>query len=231
MRGDETAGRDTSGENPESRSRAGHDRPSRRHLLRRASWAAPALAVSVAAPAVAASPHDIAYGINFDGGGGSNGFFNSAYLNLGWATGTQPAGTVLTLAEPLVVTIDVVGLNTAAPDERSMEFGSSDGAIVRRTYHQATRTTTLVWTIPVGRRIPVNGTATANPDVLFTFRDGASSTSAAGRITDKIVVRSVAGGRITEALTTNGAVPADLPIDSSVVKDCKRGAVSPDGIY
>ncbi|MDV3294801.1 MAG: hypothetical protein LOY01_03155 [Brachybacterium paraconglomeratum] len=231
MSTDETAVRDTAEATPPGGPRARNDRPGRRHLLRGANWAAPALAVSVAAPAVAASPHDIAYGINFDGGGAANGYFNSAYLNLGWATGTQPAGTVLTLTEPLVLIIDVVGLNTAARDERSMEFGSSDGAIVRRTYNQATRTTTLVWTIPVGRRIPVNGTAPANPDVLFTFRDGASSTSGAGRITDKIVVRSVTGCRITEALSTNGPIPANLPIGSSVVKDYDRRAVSPDGIY
>ena len=39
-----------------------------------------------------------------------------------------------------------------------------------------------------------------------------------------LAVRSVTGGRITEALS-------NLPIDSSVVKDYDRRAVSPDGIY
>lgn len=46
-----------------------------------------------------------------------------------------------------------------------------------------------------------------------------------------LAVRSVTGGRITEALSTNGPIPANLPIDSSVVKDYDRRAVSPDGIY
>lgn len=228
MRDDETAIEDTSGRAPEGSSRAVSDRPSRRHLLRGASWAAPALAVSVAAPAVAASPHDVAYGINFDGGGGANGWFNSMYLNLGTVTGTSP----VTLTSPLTVTIDVIGLNSAAREERSMTFGSSHGAVTKQPYNPDTRTTTVTWTIPAGARVPVNGTDPANPDLLFTFRDGASKD---GRITNKVVIRSITGGRLTEVLHKDGSmigsVPANLPIDSSVVKDYDRRAVSPDGIY
>lgn len=228
MRDDETAIEDTAGETPSGGSRAVCDRPSRRHLLRGASWAAPALAVSVAAPAVAASPHDIAYGINFDGGGGANGYLNSAYLNLGWATGTHPQGTELTLTEPLVLTIDVIGLNTSTSTERSMSASTSHGSIIRGAYDTGRRTTRFQWTIPAGERVPVNGVAGPNQDVLFSFGGGLAGGQ---RITNKIVVRSVTGGRITEVLSTNGAVPANLPIDSSVVKDYDRKAASPDGIY
>lgn len=77
--------------------------------------------------------------------------------------------------------------------------------------------------IPAGTRVTSESRSSRKPQILFTFRDGASSTSGAGRITNKVVIRSIAGGRIAE--------PGSLPLESSVVKDYNQRATSPDGIY
>ncbi|WP_144795279.1 hypothetical protein [Kocuria palustris] len=189
---------------------------SRRTVLTAAAWSTPVIALAAQAPAMALSPASTRLGVVFDGGGGSNGYFNSAYLNLRSATGAP-----LTLAAPVTLTIDVVGLNPKANDERSMTFGSSNGTIGPRTYNRATHTTTFTWTVPAGTVVPTARRNSSNPDILFTFRDGASNTAGAGRITNKIVVRSITGGTLVE--------PSGPPIDSSVVHD--ESGVSPDGIY
>ncbi len=77
--------------------------------------------------------------------------------------------------------------------------------------------------ISAGTRVTSESRSSRNPRILFTFRDGALSTSGAGRITNKVVIRSIAGGRIVE--------PGSLPLESSVVKDYNQRATSPDGIY
>lgn len=189
-------------------------RLSRRSLIRAAAWSAPVIAVAAPAPAMAASPPNQQFGIVFDGGGGSSGFFNSMYLNLR----TIASVGAITLTAPLSLTIDVVGLNKEATDERSFTATTSHGSIERSAYNPSTFTTRLVWTVPAGESVPTDRTGSRNPDILFTFRDGASSN---GRITNKVVVRSIAGGRIVE--------PTAPPIDSSVVRD--EGGISSDGIY
>lgn len=93
--------------------------------------------------------------------------------------------------------------------------------VLHSAYDPATRTTRLQWMIPAGTRVTSESRSNRNPQILFTFRDGASRTSAAGRITNTVVIRSIAGGRIVE--------PGSLPLDPSVVKDLR--GVSPDGIY
>lgn len=183
---------------------------SRRALLRGASWSVPTAAVAAVAPAYEASQPDVTFGVLFDGGGGANGYLTSTYLDLGVAIGPKP----FTLTAPLVLTIDVVGLNPNTTTQRSFTPSSSDGTIGTRAYNTATRTTTFAWTIPAGTVVPATGTATANPDILFSFGDGLSGSE---RITNKIVATSISGGRM------NG-----LPIDSSVAKDVS--GVSPDGI-
>lgn len=188
---------------------------SRRRLVTAAAWAAPVIAVSSSAPAYAAS--GAVFGVNFDGGGGANGFVNSVYLNLGVAQGYLAP---FTLRQPLVIIVDVVGLNPDATNERSFTAGSSYGTLQRGNYNPDTRTTTFVWTLPAGERIPGAGTTTNVPDILFSFRDGFTFR---GRITNKIVVRGVTGGAITQ--------PTGLPVDSSVVRDINGRAASPDGIY
>lgn len=180
-------------------------------MLRGAAWSAPVVAVSAVAPAMALSQQDARFDVLFDGGGGSNGFVNSAYLDLGTAKGSGP----FTLLQPLIITVQVVGLQANATSERGYGVGSSNGSISRGSYDPATRTTTITWTIPAGTVIPEVGTATANPDILFSFRDG----GATNRITNKIVVTGI----------TNGGFVKSLPIDSTVVKDVS--GVSPDGIY
>lgn len=188
----------------------------RRRVVTAAVWAAPVIATSTAAPAFAAST--AVFGVNFDGGGGANGYTNSVYLNLGVAQGyTAP----FTLSEPLVVTVDVISINEDATRERLFTAGSSYGNLQRGEYNAQTRTTTFVWTLPAGQRIPTVSTATNVPDILFSF--GTGFTLSGGRITNKVVVRSVTGGTITQ--------PSALPIDSSVVRDINQSAVSPDGIY
>lgn len=187
----------------------------RRTVLHAAAWATPTIAVAAAAPAMAATPENQRFGVVFDGGGGGNGILNSTYLNLYSTTGLS-----ITLTEPVTITVDVVGVTGSGTAERSFTAGSSNGAIVRRTYDQTTRTTRIIWTLPVGTVVPTSQVATANPDILFSFGDGGHI---GGRIRNKIVVRSIAGGRIT--------APSGLPIDSSVVGDYDQGAPSPDGIY
>lgn len=187
----------------------------RRRVVTAAAWATPVILVGSAAPAFAASPPQL--GVNFDGGGGVNGLVNSVYLNLGVATGISAP---VTLSQPVVVTIDVVGLNTQATSERSFSASSSYGSVQRNTYNSTTRTTTIVWTIPAGESLPTVGTSTNVPDLLFSFRDGGIGSR---QITNKIVVRSVTGGFITQ--------PSAPPVDSSVVRDVNQSAISPDGIY
>lgn len=168
--------------------------------------------VAGAAPAMAVSKNP--FDVQFDGGGGGNGYLNSVYLNLGVAVGAPAPST---LEKPLVITVDVVGLNPNTTRERSFSAGSSDGT-VGRTYDAATRTTTLTWTIPLGCRVPTIGSGAANPDILFSFGDGLAGGQ---RITNKIVVRSISGGQFAKP----------LPIDSSVQGDVNQRATSPDGIY
>lgn len=93
--------------------------------------------------------------------------------------------------------------------------------VLHSAYDPATCTTRLQWMIPAGTRVTSESRSSRNPQILFTFRDGASSTSGAGRITNTVAIRSIAGGRIVE--------PGSLPLDSSAVKDLR--GVSPDGIY
>lgn len=191
--------------------------PARRRLLKGVTWAAPTVVAATAAPAYAASQNDIAFGVLFDGGGGSNGFQNSMYLNFGVVSG---GAAPFTLKEPIVLTIDVVGLNPNTTAERSFSAGTSYGTVSRAPYSTTTRTTTITWTLPAGMTIPALSTASNVPDALFSFRDGLAGTQ---RISNKVVVRSISGARLTQ--------PSSVPVDSSVVKDVDRNAVSPDGIY
>lgn len=187
----------------------------RRRLVAAATWAAPAVMVGTAAPAYAASTPPL--GINFDGGTGANGLYNVMYFNLGVASGYP---VPFTLTRDVVITLDVVGLLTNARGERNFSATSSDGRIQRSSYDSTTRTTTITWTVPAGSVLPVEGTATANRDILFTFQDGGT---VYGRITNKVVVRSITGAAI--------ASPSSVPIDSSVVGDINGSRVSADGIY
>lgn len=184
---------------------------SRRQTLAGMAWSVPVVVASATVPAYAASG---IFAVNFDGGGGANGFQNSVYLNFGTSNGTTQ-----TLTKPVTLTINVVGLNTNTTTQRSFTAGSSNGTIGTKTYNSATRTTTFTWTIPAGTSIPPLATGgTALPDILFSFGDGLAGFN---RITNKIVVTSVSGISLSQT----------LPIDSSVVKDKNQGAVSPDGIY
>ena len=56
------------------------------------------------------------------------------------------------------------------------------------------------------------------PDILFSFGDGLAGVN---RITNKIVVTAVNGASLSQT----------LPVDSSVLKDKNKRAISPDGIY
>ncbi|MCT1366509.1 hypothetical protein [uncultured Kocuria sp.] len=193
-----------------------HTQLSRRDIAKGAAWSAPLVAATAAIPAYAASPTNPDLAVLFDGGGGSDGYFNSAYLNLG----VPASDTPITTQAPITMVIDVVGLNPNATDERSMTFGSSFGSVSRSSYNSSTFTTTITWTIPENTQLPVAKRGSGAVNVLFTFRDGASSK---GRITNKIIIRSVSGGTIVS--------PQTVPIDSSVVRDANQGAVSPNGIY
>lgn len=186
----------------------------RRQTLVGAAWSAPIVLASATVPAYAAS-NEGPYGFNFDGGGGTNGLLNSVYLNFGTTNGSTQ-----TLAKPVVVTVNVVGLNVNRSAERSFSAGSSDGTIGTRSYNSTTRITTFTWTIPAGKVIPpLTPLSNALPDILFSFGDGLSNGQ---YITNKIMVMSVTGvNRLSQP----------LPIDSSVVKDYDKNAVSPDGIY
>lgn len=184
---------------------------SRRAVLGATGWSAPAVLATAIIPAYAASG---AFGFTFDGGGGANGFLNSTYLNFGTTD-----GSTRTLATEVIITVNVVGLNTLATRERSFIAGSSDGAISRQAYNSATRTTTITWIIPKGTVVrPLATGGTSLPDILFSFGDGLSS---GRRITNKIVVTSI----------SNATLSQPLPVDSSVVKDRNQNALSPDGIY
>lgn len=189
----------------------------RRRLLQGASWAAPAVVMTAAVPAMALSQQDLNLGVMFDGGGGANGYLNSVYFNLGTVySGDAP----YTLTAPVQVTLNVVGLLNSTNDERSFTAGSDYGTLTRGAYNKTTHTTTLTWTLPAGTSIPKLSTGTNVPDILFSFRDGLTG---AGRLTNKIVVTSVTGALLS--------VPSAAPVDSSVVKDNNKSAVSPDGIY
>lgn len=188
----------------------------RRTLIKAAAWSTPVMAMATAAPAFAASPPNQQFGVVFDGGRGANGYLNSVYLNLRAATTVGQ----FTSTAPVYVTIDVIGLNSSATGERAFTAGSSDGSIQRSPYNATTRTTRLVWTIPAGTLFPASNTASSVPDILFSFGDGLVS---GRRVTNKIVVRSISGGRIVQ--------PMSLPVDSSVVKDFNTSTSSPDGIY
>lgn len=192
---------------------------SRRRVLHSAAWSAPVVALAAAAPAQAASPPSSTFAIEFDGGGGINGFLNSAYLNLM----TLPSVEEITLEAPLTITVDVIGLSKLARDERDFTAGSSGNRIQRAAYNPDTYTTRLQWMIPAGTRVTNRSQSSRNPQILFSFRDGASKTDGADRITNKIVVRSITGGRIV--------APGPLPLDSSVVKDVRTDKRSGDGIY
>ncbi len=190
----------------------------RRSIARGAAWSVPTIAIATVAPAYAASNTE--FGVVFNGGGGANGYLNSMYLDFGTAAGAP--GTTLT--QPVEIAIQVVGLLSTATAERDYSVSSSFGVLRRGAYNTATRTTTITWTLPAGTALPTV-TASNAPDILFSFRDGASPK---GRITNKVVVTGVRGtlgnpdaGEIT--------TPTRVPVDSSVVKD--KGGISPDGIY
>lgn len=189
----------------------------RRTLLKAAAWTTPVIVAASAAPAYAASPPNQQFGVVFDGTIlGANGYFSTMYLNLRAA---DSVGEFRSTA-PVSVTIDVVGLLPNARNERTFTASSSDGSIQRSPYDASTQTTRLVWTIPSGTLFPAANTSSAVPDILFNFGGGASPD---GRITNKVVVRSIACGRIVQ--------PTSTPVDSSVVRDFVQSRPSPDGIY
>lgn len=189
----------------------------RRRVLQAAAWSAPVIALAAAAPAQASSPPSSTFAIEFDGGGGANGALNSMYVNLM----TLPSVSEITLEAPLTITVDVIGLSERARDERDFTAGSSGNRIQRSSYNPDTHTTRLEWMIPAGTRVTNRSQSSRNPQILLSFRDGASATPGAERITNKVVVRSITGGRIV--------APTSPPLDSSVIKDLR--GVSPDGIY
>lgn len=190
---------------------------SRRTALQAVAWGVPTIAVAGQAPAMAVSPNSQRVGILFDGGGGSNGWVNTVYVNL-----MAPDGQAYTTTAPMTFIIDVVGLNEKAQDERSFDLNARQGTSVQRgSYNPATRTTRLTWTVPAGSRVTPEQLGGAKTNLAIEFLDGASSTRGAGRITNKVVVRSVTGGVIVS--------PTSPPIDSSIVRDVR--GISPDGIY
>ncbi|WP_126855761.1 hypothetical protein [Kocuria sp. HSID16901] len=190
----------------------------RRSIIKGGAWSAPVIVATAAMPAQAASPTNPDLGVLFDGGGGADGYLNSVYVDLG----VPATGTPMTLQAPLVMTLNVEGLLTAATDERAFTVSASLGSVSRGAYNVSTRTTTITWTLPAGTKLPKVSTASGVPDILFTFQDGESKTTT-GRIKNKIVITSVTGGTIV--------TPSSTPIDSSVVRDVNQGAASPNGIY
>lgn len=192
----------------------------RRAVLRGAAWSTPGIAVSAVAPAYAASAQR--FGVLFDGGGGSNGFGQSVYLNFGAAANAS----AFTLPAPITVYISVVGLNTNTTTQRSFTASSSYGTLTRIGYTASTRTTTFTWTLPAGQVLPVVSTANNVPDVLFSFGDGLAGTQ---RITNKIVVTGVSSASGGNPDAGSIVTPSKVPVDSTVVKDVS--GVSPDGIY
>lgn len=187
----------------------------RRKILAGAAWSAPIVVASATVPAYAAS-NEAYFGFFFDGGGGANSYYNTMTLNFGTTTGSS-----YTLTVPTIVTIDVVGLNKNATDERSQRVAitSSFGSVSRGAYDPATFTTRYTWTMPVGT--VVSPLARGSNNILFTFNDGNSKVPGE-RITNKVVISTVsAGTRMTQP----------IPLDSSAVGDYNKGATSPDGIY
>lgn len=185
----------------------------RRHVLQAAAWATPTIAVAAAAPAMAATPENQRFAVEFaNDGGGINGRVMISYLNLGMI----PSIGRTTLTQPITVRFDVVGLMATATATRDFSASSSFGKLTRGSYNQATQTTPFTWTIPAGQSVNTIGLDAGVPDVLFNWRDG---THRGGLITNKIVVRSITGGMIVQ--------PTSPPIDSSVVGDRRGG----DGIY
>lgn len=185
---------------------------SRRSVTKGAAWSLPVIGVTAAAPALAASVAPL-YDIKFDGGGGSNGFMNSVYINFGTINSTKGA-----LPSAVVVSFNIVGLNASASNyQRSFTVGTSTGTMVRSAYNSTTRTTSFVWTIPAGTKYDsmTNGAI----DALVSFGDGLAPNLQ--RITNKIVVTSVSGV----------VIASGMPLDSTVVGDMNKSAVSPDGKY
>lgn len=206
-------------------------RSTRRALLRGAAWSLPTMAVASVAPAFADSTNRFA--LDFDGGAGSDGYYNTVTIRFGSADGTP-----ITLSQDLTISFDVVGLNTAALDERSHRFaqptyggnGARVGSVTRGAYNATTRVTPYTWVIPAGTTVGDMAVARNRVETLFTFNDGSSGTSGAGRITNKFVFRSLVG---TPGNPDAGSFsrPNPLPIDSSVVGDVNKGTISPNGIY
>lgn len=189
---------------------------SRRTVLKAAAWTTPVVAFAAQAPAVAASPANQIFGILFDGGSNIDGRLGNSYLNFGT---TNSVGTI-TLTQPVVIRFDVVGLLAGSTAVRDFTAGASTGQLSRGAYVASTQTVPFTWTLPVGTVIPPVGPGTSVPDVLFSWRDGGQSGQL---LTNKIVVRSISGGRIVS--------PGTLPLDSTVVKDYNQRAPSPNGIY
>lgn len=188
----------------------------RRRLGKAAMWSVPTIAAAGFVPAYAATPDSPTFGIQFDGGTWPNGAAKLAYLNFGVAPG---APAPYTSASTITVTFDIVGLNlTSGAPERFMVITSSHGDITRSPYDSATRTTTISWAIPAGTEFPTVSTSLRVPDVSLAFGEGASLK---GRVTNKIVVRSVFGAVVSS--------PGPLPLDSTIVKDLS--GPSDDGIY
>lgn len=184
----------------------------RRTVLQAAAWATPTIAVAAAAPAMAATPENQRFAVEFDNVLGFNGYVQASYLNVGMISSVGET----VLSQPITIRFDVVGLMETATNPRDFSASSSFGTLTRGSYNQATQTIPFTWTIPAGQRVNVIGESARVPDVLFSWRDGAHN---GGRITNKIVVRSMEGGRIVQ--------PDSPPIDSSVVGD-RTGR---DGIY
>lgn len=185
---------------------------SRRKVLTTVAWSTPAIAFAAAAPAMAASPANQQFAVEFSNIAGSNGYLEQSFMNLGT---TASVGTI-TLTQPITIRFDVVGLLPEATAVRDFDAITSYGTLTEGSFDVRTQTVPFTWTIPAGTRISPLSSSSNVADVSFNWRDGASS---AGRITNKVVVRSISGGRI--------ATPSTLPIDSSVIGD-RNGR---DGIY
>lgn len=187
----------------------------RRTVLKTAAWSAPVIAFAAQAPAIAASPADQVFHLEFLRTLGLDGALGTSYLRLGVPAGTR----AVTLTQPVTLRFDVVAILPNATRRRDYDASAALGTLTESSYNNTTRTVSYVWTLPVGTVMNPISQTTGVPDVLFNWRDGLSPE---GRITNKIVVRSIAGGRISQ--------PSTMPIDSSVVKDRGTGT-SDNGIY
>lgn len=185
---------------------------SRRTVLKAAAWTTPTIAVAAAAPAMAATPKNQRFAVEFDNASGVNGYLQASYLNVGMI----PSVGEIALTQPITIRFDVVGLMPTATNPRDFSASTSFGDLARGSYNRSTQTIPFTWTIPAGTQVNTIGQSARVPDVLFSWRDGAHN---GGRITNKIVVRSITGGMIVQ--------PKAPPIDSSVVHD-RTGR---DGIY